>query len=55
MLPDFVSLENIVSLVIGVISGFGMCKITSKSNEQKNGSKAFINIGDTKQENNSSQ
>jgi len=55
MLPDFVSLENIISLVVGVISGFGICKITSKSNEQKNSSKAFVNIGDTKQENNSRQ
>lgn len=60
LLSDIGSLASILGLIISIFVANKVYKITniidnSKSNEQKNSNKTFINIGDTKQENNSSQ
>ena len=52
-LSDFGSWASIISLVIGLITGFFACKIKVKvsSNKKENKIWSFLNIGNTKQSN----
>lgn len=54
-LSDIGSWASIIGLLLSFIAGFGICKITTKKNNQKNKFWSFLTIGDTKQENNSKQ
>lgn len=55
MLSDIGSLASIIGLILSFVAGFGICKITTKNNNQKNKFWSFFTFGDTKQDNNSSQ
>ena len=54
-LSDIGSWASIIGLVLSFIAGFGICKITTKNNNQKNKFWSFFTLGNTKQENNSNQ
>lgn len=51
-LSDFGSWASIISLIIGLISGFGIAKLSIKYNLQWNKLFSFINTGNISQQNN---
>ncbi len=54
MLSDIGSWASIVGLIVSFIAGFGICKIISKSNIQKNSNWSFFQR-DNNQKNESNQ
>lgn len=50
-LGDFGSMASIISLILGVITGFGICKLTIKYNFQFNKLFSIFNSGTISQEN----
>jgi hypothetical protein len=55
LLSDVGNWASIIGFVLSLVAGFSLCKITTKTNNQKNKYWSLFTFGDTKQENNSSQ
>ncbi len=54
-LSDIGSWASIIGLSLSFFAGFGICKITTKKNQQTNKDSSFIKIGNTEQSNVSNQ
>lgn len=55
MLSDIGSWASIIGLILSFGAGFGICKITTKKNNQENKSFSLFHKGTTNQSNDSKQ